>query len=170
MSLKERGFAHGTTGGSGERQFCYSNPGLVAQVAQDARDFFDGKGLKGSQVAMGDYFAVVPLDNNRWCKCDRCQVVLERDKERKRGAHFNSGTASHYLHGFVNAVAKEVAKSHPDKYIVTLAYHVYAFVPEDFELAPNVAVAPCLQVRNYWAPRIKAHEHTFYKEWACRAH
>ena len=158
-------FAQGTTGGPGERQFCYTNPDFIAQVAQDARDFFDGKGIKGDQVAMGDYFAVVPLDNNRWCKCDRCQAVLERDKDNKNSGHFNSGTATHYLFGFVNAVAREVAKTHPGKYISTLAYHVYAFPPEDFTFLPNVAVAPCLQIRNYWAPRIKKHEHDFYEKW-----
>jgi len=158
-------FAQGREGGPGERQFCYTNPGLIQQVAQDARDFFDGKGLKGFQVAMGDYFAVVPLDNARWCTCDTCQAALKRDTQNRRGGHFSSGTASHYLFGFVKAVAKEVAKTHPDKYIATLAYHVYAYPPEDFELEPNVAVAPCLQPRNYWAPKIKENDLFFYKQW-----
>ena len=158
-------FAQGREGGPGERQFCYTNPGLIRQVAQDARDFFDGRGLKGFQVAMGDYFAVVPLDNARWCTCDACQAALKRDGRNRRGGHFSSGTASHYLFGFVNAVAKEVAKTHSDKYIATLAYHVYAYPPEDFELEPNVAVAPCLQTRNYWAPKIKANDLFFYKQW-----
>jgi hypothetical protein len=158
-------FAKGQEGGPGSLQFCYTNPDLIAQVAQDARDFFDGKGLKGSQVAMGDYFAVVPLDNANWCKCKACQAELAKDRENKRGLHFNSGTASHYLFGFVNAIAKEVAKTHPDKYIVSLAYHVYAFPPTEFRLGPNVAVAPCLQPRNYWAPKIKESERIFYKEW-----
>lgn len=65
----------------------------------------------------------------------------------------------------MNAVAKEVAKTHPGKYIATLAYDVFFFLPEDFTLEPNVAVAPCLQTRNYWAPRIKAHDHATYKKW-----
>ncbi len=156
-------FAQGWS--EGERQFCYTNPALVEQVAQDARDYFDGKGLKGLQPAMGDYFAVVPMDNANWCKCDNCQAVLARDKDNKRGLHFSSGTASHYLFGFVNAIAREVRKTHPDKYISTLAYHVYAFRPDDFELEPNVAVAPCLQVRNYWGPKIKENDIDFYKKW-----
>ena len=156
-------FAQGWS--QGERQFCYTNPALVEQVVQDARDYFDGKGLKGYQTAMGDYFAVVPMDNANWCKCDRCQELLEKDKDNIRGEHFSSGTASHYLFQFVNNVAREVRKSHPDKYISTLAYHVYAFRPEDIELEPNIAVAPCLQVRNYWAPRIKKNDIDFYKEW-----
>ena len=161
-------FGQGTKGGPNERQLCYTNPDLVAQVAQDARDFFDGKGLKGSQVAMGDYFALIPLDNNRWCKCARCQAVLKRDRYNRKGRFFGNGTATHYWFGFVNAVAKEVAKTHPGKYISTLAYDVYSIAPEDFTLEPNVAVAPCLQTRNYWAPRIKSHEHAFYEKWVAQ--
>jgi hypothetical protein len=158
-------FAKGQQGGPGSLQYCYTNPDLIEQVAKDARDFFDGKGLQGLNPAMGDYFAVVPLDNGNWCKCERCQAVLAQDVDNKNEEHFNSGTATHYFMGFVNAVAKEVRKTHPDKFISTLAYHVYAFAPTEFELEPNVAVAPCLQPRNYWAPRIKEHEIAFYKDW-----
>lgn len=69
-------FAQGRTGGPHERQFCYTNEAFIRQVAQDARDYFDGKPLKGSQIALGDYFAVVPLDNAYWCQCDECQNNL----------------------------------------------------------------------------------------------
>ncbi|MCP4643899.1 MAG: DUF4838 domain-containing protein, partial [bacterium] len=158
-------FAHGREGGSGTRQFCYTSPELIQQVAQDARDYFDGKGIQGYQLAMGDYFAIVPLDNNQWCKCDACQQALAKDEDNILGAHFNSGTATHYLFGFINAVAKEVAKTHPDKFISALSYHVYAYPPEEFELEPNVAIAPCLQPRNYWAPNTKKNEMDFYKKW-----
>jgi len=44
-------FAQGWS--EGELQFCYTNPALVEQVVKDARDYFDGKGLKGLQPAMG---------------------------------------------------------------------------------------------------------------------
>lgn len=161
-------FAMGQSGGSGTRQLCYTNPALVAQVVQDARDYFDGKPIKGYQLAMGDYFAIVPLDNNKWCECDKCQALLSKDKSNITGQHFSNGTASHYWFSFINAVAREVRKTHPDKYISTLAYHVYAFRPEDFQLESNVAVAPCLQPRNYWAPRVKRNDIDFYKKWVVR--
>ncbi len=159
-------FAQGQTGGSDARQLCYTNEALIQQLARDARDFFDGKGLKGQQVALGEYFALVPLDNSAWCKCEKCQALLARDTGNARGEHFNSGTASHYWFNFVNAVAREVARTHPGKFIATLAYHVYAFRPTAFPVEPNVAVAPCLQIRNYWAPRIAAHEAEIFRSWA----
>jgi hypothetical protein len=42
---------------------------------------------------------------------------------------------------------------------------VYALRPEGLAIEPNVAVAPCLQVRNYWAPNIARHEHKLLREW-----
>lgn len=60
-------FAVGRTGGPHERQFCYTNQAFIKQVAKDACDYFDGQPLKGEQIALGDYFAVVPLDNANWC-------------------------------------------------------------------------------------------------------
>jgi hypothetical protein len=159
-------FAQGQTGGGDSLQLCYTNETLIQQVAQNARDFFEGKGLKGQQVAIGDYFALVPLDNSAWCKCAKCQALLAKDVGNAHGGHFNSGTASHYWFIFVNAIARETARTHPGKYLATLAYHVYAFRPADMVIEPNVAVAPCLQVRNYWAPRIAKHEQALYRQWA----
>jgi len=157
-------FAVGNTAGEG--QFCYTNPGLIHQVAQDARDFFDGKGIRGTAPALGDYFAVVPLDNSRWCQCASCQGELRRSADLA-SPHFSNGSASRYLFGFVNNVAREVAKTHPAKHIATLAYSDYAYYPEGMALEPNVSVAPCLQTRIYWAPNIKTNDvETFYRPWA----
>ncbi|WP_455584640.1 DUF4838 domain-containing protein [Bacteroides sp.] len=158
-------FAVGRTGGPHERQFCYTNRAFIEQVAKDARDYFDGKPLKGEQIALGDYFAVVPLDNANWCQCEECTRQLAIDKDNIRGEHFNCGTATHYLWNFINNVAKEVKKTHPGKKISALAYHVYAYMPDDIELEDNISVAPCLHPRNYWAPKMKENEVDYYKRW-----
>ena len=149
----------------GERQLCYTNEALIAQVAQDACDYFDGKPLKGRQVALGDYFALVPHDNANWCKCENCQKLLEKDKDYRQGEHFSSGTGSDYLFNFANEMAKLVKQKHPDKNIATLAYWVYAYIPKDVQLESNISVAPCLQPRNYWAPKIRENDIRLYKEW-----
>lgn len=146
------------------RQLCLTHPDVIAQVAQDARDYFDGKGLKGRQPAAGDYFTVIPADSDHWCKCDRCQAVLAPGKSRDKPGYFESGTASDYVFGFVNAVAKEVGKTHPDKFIATLAYHVYSY-PPTFTLEPNVAVAPCVVICYGYQTKIIANIDAFYREW-----
>lgn len=146
------------------RQLCLTNPDLVAQVAQDARDYFDGKGLKGQQPAAGDYFAVVPSDSDHWCKCERCQTLLAQGRHRAIKGAFGTGEASDYVFGFVNAVAREVQKTHPDKFIATLAYHVYSY-PPTFKLEPNVAVAPCIQTCYAYQTKTFANDAQFYSEW-----
>lgn len=161
-------FAVGRTGGPHERQFCYTNKAFISQVAKDACDYFDGKPLKGEQIALGDYFAVVPLDNDKWCKCAECTRQIAIDKNNIRGEHFNCGTATNYLWTFVNNVAKEVKAKHPDKKIAALAYHVYAYKPS-IKLEDNISVAPCLHPRNYWAPKMKENELSFYKRWIAEA-
>lgn len=158
-------FAVGRGGGASERQFCYTNPALIKQVAKDAVDYFNGKGLYGPQVAIGDYFAIVPLDNANWCTCDKCSQLIAMDKENIIGEHFNCGTATHYIWTFINNVAKEVKKQAPGKKLAALAYHVYAYRPEDIQLEDNIVVAPCLHPRNYWAPKMQENEVRFYKSW-----
>ncbi len=146
------------------RQLCLTNPDLIRQVVQDARDYFDGKGIKGMQPACGDYFAIVPGDTDHWCKCDRCQAALAPGKARDIRHQFGTGTASDYYFAFVNAVAKELRKTHPDKYIAALAYHVYSY-PPTFELEPNVAVAPCVQICYGYQKGTFDNDAKFYSQW-----
>jgi len=145
------------------RHLCLTNPELVKQVVKDARDYFDGKGIKGHQFAIGDYFSIVPADSDHWCKCDKCQAILEKGKSRDVKYVFCTGAASDYVFGFINSVAKEVKKTHPDKYIAALAYASYSYVPT-FELESNVAVAPCMQLCYGYTGVFKSDE-KFYNEW-----
>ncbi len=150
-------------------QLCYTNTKLVQKVAQMARDYFDGKGeLPQGWKAMGDYFAIVPDDNIHLCTCPACQELLAKGRDRTTG-FFSSGEMSEYWFSFINAVAREVRKTHPDKYIATLAYWSYALVPE-FELEPNVSVAPCLHTCYYPVhAEMKENDLAFYRAWQKKA-
>ena len=146
-------------------QLCYTNRKLVNQVAQMARDYFDGRGeLPEGWKASGDYFAIVPDDNINLCTCEACQELLQKGRGHKTG-FFSSGEMSDYWFSFVNAVAREVRKTHPDKYIVTLAYWRYAF-PPDFDLESNVSIAPCLHTCYYPVhAEMRENDMKFYRQW-----
>ncbi len=144
-------------------QMCYSNQGLVDQVVADADAYFSGAGAKYRAQAAGRYFAVVPMDNHRWCKCSACQAQLTGNENADHIA--SSAIASDYWFGFVNKVAGEVATTHPDKFISTLAYSSYAYPPRKAPLAPNVTVQLCLHVRNWWAPSVKENDLRYYRAW-----
>jgi hypothetical protein len=157
------------TGGRGK--LCYSSAALAKQVAQDARDYFEGKPVPDLTLPEGtDYFPVVPEDAARFCHCEQCRHLLDphtNDVPRTPSgrAVFNDGRASHLWFSFVNQVARELHKTHPDKYISTLAYESYYWYPTEFRLEPNVAIAPCMQVRNYWHMTAYANELGHYCRW-----
>lgn len=158
-----QGPGHGT-------QLCYTHPKLVAEVAQMARDFFDGKeNPPAGWKAVGDYFAIVPDDNSKFCECEQCQALLESGKDMRTG-QFSSGEVSNYFFSFVNAVAREVAKTHPDKYVATLAYWNYAFAPRGFDIEPNVSIAPCLHTCYYAVQEdMRDNDLQLYTEWIEKA-
>ncbi len=147
-------------------QLCYTSPKLVEQVAQMARDFFDGKqNAPEGWKAVGDYFALIPDDNSKYCRCDACRALLRAGKDMDTG-QFSSGTVSDYFFSFVNAVAREVRKTHPDKHIATLAYWNYAFPPAGFEMEPNVSMAPCLHTCMYAIHReMRENDMALYRQW-----
>lgn len=149
---------------------CYSNPKLVQDVAQMARDFFDGKtDVPEGCLAVGDYFAIVPDDNASFCQCPRCRALLDRDTDRTTG-QFSSGWASDYWFSFVNEVARELRKTHPNKCIATLAYWCYAYPPRAFDIEPNVSVAPCLHVCYYaFHSAIRDNDMKLYQGWLEKA-
>jgi hypothetical protein len=143
-------------------QLCYTNPQLIAQVVQDARDYFDGKGTHSGAMALGDFFGLVPMDNNQYCKCLDCQAALAKSD---KNAQFFGGVASNYIWGFINKVATEVKKSHPNKYIAALSYWDYSDYPTNIRLEPNIAVMLCMQTRDWFAPSIRDNGMRIYNSW-----
>ncbi|MBI4027767.1 MAG: DUF4838 domain-containing protein [Verrucomicrobia bacterium] len=127
-------------------QLCYTSPELIAQLAQDARDYFDGK-KTSEQLALAygmrfpNPFPIVPMDNDHFCKCPRCQEVL--NKMSPMPGDPNHHQSSDYFYPFVNAVAKEVAKTHPQQRLIVLAYRSYTPPPSQ-PLEPNVLVEFCV--------------------------
>ncbi len=151
-------------------QLCYTSPKLIQQVVQMARDYFDGvKDVPKGWKAVGNYFAIVPDDNLKFCKCDRCRELIRLGRDMRTG-QFSSGTVSNYIFSFVNAVAMEVQKTHPDKYITALAYWEYAFPPRGFEIEPNVSIAPCLHTCYYAIHKeMRENDMKLYHEWLKQA-
>ena len=147
-------------------QMCYTNPEFAAQVIEDARDYFDGKGAQPRAVAFGDYFALVPMDNSGYCKCDACQAC--RNDAEASSPFFSNGLWSDYVFGFANRVAREVRKTHPDKLLATLAYSKYAKYPAHTVLEDNIAVQLCLHVRNTYDRAMQRNDLDILESWATR--
>ena len=154
-------FAQGWTGKP--PQMCYSSPGLVQQTVRDARDYFDGKGVKFMGQGAGDYFGIAAMDNRQWCNCADCQAQLNAEENKSGG--FNNGWASDYLYGFANEVARELAQTHPGKYVSTIAYASTAYYPKHTVVEPNVSVQLCLHTRNWFSEAMKADDLKILRAW-----
>ena len=135
-------------------QFCYSSTGLIAQVVKDSRAKFD---------AGAEMIELVPEDNDQQCKCPGCQALWDANDNN---GLFSCGRASGLFWTFANAVARELRKSHPGKFVATLAYYDYARYPTNVAaIEPNILVGPCLSARNWWCPPMKDNDLAFYNDW-----
>jgi hypothetical protein len=144
-------------------QLCLSNPEVFRQVVQDARDYFDGKLDDPLASASGDVFSVMPMDSRLWCRCDTCRDRF--NPSRKKGSMFNNGYASDYVWDFVARVAREVAVTHPGKYISCCAYADYAEPPENVDIPSNVKVMICKFHWKHWDPRILRADRDIMEDW-----
>ena len=115
-------------------QPCFSNPELIKAVVADARAYFDRGGGRWGENA----YCLEPEDGSSFCQCPDCTRQFEPARSKDSSQH------SSYWFRFVNAVAREVKKTHPDKLVTTLAYATHQGVPTGFDVEDNVCIYSCL--------------------------
>ncbi|QIF03528.1 DUF4838 domain-containing protein [Roseimicrobium sp. ORNL1] len=138
-------------------QLCYSNEELLQHTVRYVRAQLDHYKLDAISVMPPDGFSAM-------CQCDKC-------KGKDTPERGPQGLLSDYVWDFVNRVAKEVRKSHPDKKVMNCAYGAYTLPPLKIEkLEPNVVVsivggrrpannrpdeqAAIKELRESWLPKI----------------
>ena len=109
-----------------KNQLCLSAKGLVEENARFVRKVFDTYGFSAASVMPADGFTAI-------CQCPLC----EGKDTPERGYR---GRMSDYVWDYVNRVAREAAKTHPDKKIICCAYGSYREPPLKTRLDPNVIV------------------------------
>jgi hypothetical protein len=132
----------------GKRQFdhrgkvgapCLSSPDLFREHLAFAHLIFNHYREPMLSLDVVDGYAYL-------CECDRCRDLGSRHRNW-------NGTLSDYYWSYINRVAAELYKSHPDRMVSGLAYSAYQLPPEKIEqLSPNVAVVVC-QTRNTFGQR-----------------
>ncbi|NNE93720.1 MAG: DUF4838 domain-containing protein [Verrucomicrobiales bacterium] len=108
-------------------QLCYSNGELFDEAVKFARTQLDHFDM--------DVVSIMPPDGyTAICQCKLCEAKESPELGPR-------GMLSNYVWDFVNRVAKEVGKTHPDKRISNCAYGIYTEAPNNIEkLEPNVQV------------------------------
>lgn len=121
---------------------CLSSTGLKQQNIAYLRAMFDHYPDRMIDVSPADGYMNL-------CECDKC----EGKQTLERGWN---GQLSDYVWTYVNDIAKEVYKTHPDRMIRCLAYTSYQLPPASIEqLSPNVAVIFCRWRANFVDPQTR---------------
>jgi hypothetical protein len=107
-------------------QLCLSNPDVVRLGTQQLLRWIE-------EQPAATIYSVSQNDWEGWCECDNCRRI----EEEEGGAH--SGPVLR----FVNALAAEVEKKHPEKLIDTLAYWYTEPPPLRERPRPNVRIRLC---------------------------
>lgn len=116
-----------TVTGKRLNHLCYSNEELFRETVKWARAQFDVYDFEGVSIMPPDAYGSI-------CQCDLC----EGKQIDEMGAR---GKLSNHVWDYANRVAKEVAKTHPDKLIVCCAYGANTEPPTNIrKLEPNVQV------------------------------
>ena len=109
--------------GSWGSQPCLSDPKVLDMVIQAVKKELEERpDAKNVQVAQND-------GGSNYCTCEQCTATDEREE-----SHMGS------LLIFVNAVADEIVKTHPNVKIGTLAYNYSQKPPKNIEPRPNVQI------------------------------
>jgi hypothetical protein len=127
---------------------CIGNPDVLRLTVEYANHYFDTHPDE-------DSFSLGMDDISHVCKCDKCLAMAPDLPDR------------YYM--FINEVAKEVRKTHPNRYIGLLIYDIVRPLPKQVKkLEPNVfgyMTATCFQ---WWWPQRKQEVQMLTREWAKR--
>ena len=131
---------------------CLSSEGLLRDNVKLVRALFDILDVPRVSVMPADGYVNL-------CQCERC----EGKGTPERGW---SGQISDYVWGYVDRVAREVYKTHPNKKVSCLAYGGYLLPPEQIDqLSPNVAVGIAQARREFYDPQKRKFFEQVRKGW-----
>lgn len=106
-------------------QLCLTNPEMLKEMTRVVLENIEKNPACG-------IISVSQNDCHNPCQCDRCQALAKAE-----------GSEAGPLIAFVNAVAEEVEKKHPDMLVETLAYQYTRKPPKTLKPSKNVVVRLC---------------------------
>jgi len=140
-------------------QPCLTNPEVIRIAVETVRRFFD----ENPDVTT---YSLCPNDSDKFCECPSCRALDDRTP-RYRGRRMNSES---YFH-FVNAVAGELLKSHPNRYVSSYAYWTTELPPETIHhLPPNVVVYLTQDSSQYFDSNYEQRDREILRMWSAKAY
>ena len=135
-------------------QPCTTNADVFGITVLTARRWFDAR-------PNTNFFSVGMNDSRGFCDCSRC-LAMDLPGEEFRGRRMIS---DRYF-AFVKSVADQVHKTHPDRYMTSIAYSVVESLPKYVTLPQNVGVIITQDVAQWHDPAYQAKDKEFARAWA----
>jgi hypothetical protein len=143
-------------------QPCLSNPEAAAFAAACARKYFSQHPQASSfSLGMNDTAAA------GFCQCASCQALDPVDVQEQKTPRGMPNYSNRFF-TFANRVAAELAKTHPDKYLGCLAYHVTE-PPPTFDVHPRIIPYLTAGRANWTDPAIRTGDQTLIRGWCRKA-
>jgi len=139
-------------------QPCLANPEAARYAAQVARESFQRNPNASSfSLGMNDTAAA------GFCECAACKA-LDPSNPTESKTPRGMPNYSNRFYTFTNRVAAELAKTHPDKYLGCLAYHVTE-PPPTFDVSPRVIPYLTAGRANWTDPAIREGDQRLIRGW-----
>jgi len=136
-------------------QPCFTNPDVIRITAEEARAFFDANPQHTT-------FSLCTNDNMDYCTCKKC-AALDAPARTWRNEPVHSNSYWHY----VSEVAKEVAKTHPGRYLGCYAYWGTDSIPRRIRRLPNnVSIAHTQDTSQHFDPAYRRIDRDILRRWA----
>ncbi len=129
---RDRDFEH--FDGKHGAQLCTTNPDLIPVFGAYFKKYF-------KEHPECDALHVTPNDGGGFCECKRCRA-LDTGKRLKRRPE--KPVITDRIFTFTNALAEELQKVHPGKYLVNMAYSWYVDPPEMITISDFVIPQYCM--------------------------
>jgi hypothetical protein len=127
-------------------QLCLTNDEMKQELVRQALAW-----IKKNPAA-----GMISISQNDWhgaCQCANCQALAAK-----------TGSQSGVLLTFVNAVAAEIEKQHPDFLVETLAYQYTRKPPANVRPRDNVVIRLCSIECDFAVPLTAAENQSFYRD------
>lgn len=135
---------------------CTGNPAVQRGTVEYINDYF-------TKNPNADSFSLGMDDTAYMCACPLCRALDANPDDYEKGRFSNR------FYTFVNIVAREVKKTHPDKYIGTLIYRIARELPEKVPvLEDNIFGYITQSSANWYEPGMKAEDEALTLEWSKR--
>jgi len=135
-------------------QLCFTNPDVIRITIEKLRAYFDA-----NPTILG--YSLCAADDDEYCTCESCARLDQGAPEfRNRRIHTDS-----YFH-YIDAVAKALKQTHPDRYISAYAYDATEPPPRHIPRLPdNVVVFLTQDATQHFDPVYRQEDEAILVAW-----